>query len=173
MPSWHFPQLSDILSPVLEKAGCQFLLPQRTRWRRRWHPTPVFLPGKSHGRRSLVGCSPWGRKELDTTEQLLLHFSLSCIGEGNGNPLQCSCLENPRDRGAWWAAVYGVAQRRTRLKRLSGSKGQVSTGPCVCLTHSQNHRWSDCESEIFSRKLCLESCEIKPHESVIYLCWHV
>ena len=49
------------------------------------------------------------------------HFSLSCIGEGNGNPLQCSCLENPRDGGAWWAAVYGVAQSRTRLKRLNSS----------------------------------------------------
>ena len=90
-------------------------------WRRRWHPTPVLLPGKSHGRRSLVGCSPWGCEELDTTEQLHFHFSLSCIGEGNGNPLQCSYLENPRDGGAWWAAVYGVAQSRTRLKRLSSS----------------------------------------------------
>ena len=75
-----------------------------------WHPTPVLLPGKSHGRRSLVGCSPWGCYEPDTTERLHFHFSLSCIGEGNGNPLQCSCLENPRGRGAWWAAVYGVAQ---------------------------------------------------------------
>ena len=84
--------------------------------RRQWHPTPVLLPGKSHGRRSLVGCSPWGREELDTTEQLHFHFSLSCIGEGNGNPLQCSCLENPREGGAWWAAVCGVAQSRTRLK---------------------------------------------------------
>ena len=79
-------------------------------WRRQWHSTPVLLPGKPHGRRSLVGCSPWGRKESDTTEWLPFHFSLSCIGEGNGNPLQCSCLENPRDGGAWWAAVYGVAQ---------------------------------------------------------------
>ena len=68
--------------------------------RRRWHPTPVLLPGKPHGWASLVGCSPWGREELDTTELLHFHFSLSCIGEGNGNPLQCSCLENPRDRGA-------------------------------------------------------------------------
>ena len=59
------------------------------------------LPGKSHGQRSLVGCSPWGRYESDTTEQLHFHFSLSCIGEGNGNPLQCSCLENLRDGGAW------------------------------------------------------------------------
>ena len=84
--------------------------------RRQWHPTPVLLPGKSHGWRSLVGCNPWDRKELDKTEQLHFHFSLSCIREGNGSPLQCSCLENPRDGGAWWAAVYGVAQSRTRLK---------------------------------------------------------
>jgi len=71
------------------------------------------LPGKSHGWRSLVGCSPWGREEADMTERLHFHFSLSCIGEGNGNPLQCSCLENPRDGGAWWAAIYGVAQGQT------------------------------------------------------------
>ena len=76
--------------------------------RRKWQPTPVFLPGESQGWRSLVGCSPWGHGE-----QLPFHFSLSCIGEGNGNPLQCSCLENPRDAGAWWAAVYGIAQSRT------------------------------------------------------------
>ena len=69
--------------------------------RRQWHLTPVLSPGKSHGRRSLEGCSPWGHWGLDTTEGLQFHFSLSCIGEGNGNPLQCSCLENPRDRGAW------------------------------------------------------------------------
>ena len=66
-----------------------------------------------------MGCSPGGRKESDTTEQLHFHFSLSCIGEGNGNPLQCSCLENPRDGGAWWAAISGIAQSQTRLKRLS------------------------------------------------------
>ena len=74
------------------------------------------------GWRSLVGCSPWGRKESDTTERLHFHFSLSCIGEGNGNSLQCSCLENPRVGGAWWAAVSGVTQSRTRLKRLSSSR---------------------------------------------------
>ena len=67
------------------------------------------------------GLQAMGSLESDTTERLHLHFSLSCIGEGNGNPLQCSCLENPRDREAWWAAVYGVAQSRTRLKRLSSS----------------------------------------------------
>ena len=93
--------------------------------RKQWHPTPVLLPGKSHGWRSLVGCSPWGHEESDTTERLHFHFSLSCIGEGNGNPLQCSCLENPRDGGAWWAAVYGVAQSRTRLKRFSSSSSRV------------------------------------------------
>ena len=71
------------------------------------------------------GYSPWGHKESDTTEQLHFHFSLSCIGEGNGNPLQCSCLENPRDHGAWWAAVYGVAQSRTRLKGLSSSSSST------------------------------------------------
>ena len=95
--------------------------------RRQWHPTPVLLPGKSHGWRSLVGCSPWGRKESDTTEQFRFHFPLSCIGEGgNGNPLQCSCLENHRDGGAWWAAVYGVTQSQTRLKRLSSSSMELT-----------------------------------------------
>ena len=89
--------------------------------RRQWQPTPVLLPGKSHGWRSLVGCSPSGCYESDTTEWLHFHFSLSHIGEGNGNPLQCSCLENPRDGGAWWAAVHGVAQGLTWLKWLSSS----------------------------------------------------
>ena len=98
-----------ILAPVMKK------------WRRLWHLTPILLPGKSHGRMSLVGCSPWGRTESDTTERLHFHFSLSCIGEGNGDPLQHSCLENPRDWGAWWAAVYGVTQSQTRLKRLSSN----------------------------------------------------
>ena len=98
-----------------------FWLPDR---RRQWHPTPVLLPGKSHGRRSLVGCSPWGREESDTTERLHFHFSLSCIGEGNGNPLPWPCLENPRDCGAWWAAVYGVTQSWTRLKWLSSSSSR-------------------------------------------------
>ena len=79
------------------------------------------LPGKSHGRRSLVGWSSCCREESDTTETLHFDFSLSCIGEGNGNPLQCSCLENLRDGGAWWAAVYGVAQSQPRLKWLSSS----------------------------------------------------
>ena len=81
--------------------------------RRQWHPTPVLLHGKSHGRRSLVGCSPWGCKESNTTERLHFHFLLSCIGEGNGNPLQCSCLVNPKDgRVKWlrnWSDLAAVA----------------------------------------------------------------
>ena len=101
-------------------------------WRRKWQPTPVLLPGKSHGWRSLVGCSPWGREESDTT---VTSLSLSCIGEGNGNPLQCSCLENPRDGGAWWAAIYGVSQSRTRLKWLSSSSSS-SLSKSLCWLYS-------------------------------------
>ena len=84
-------------------------------WRKKWQPTPVFLPGESQGRGSLVGCRPWGLTESDMTEQLHFQFSLSCIGEGNGTPLQYSCLDNPMDGGAWQAAVHGVAKSWTRL----------------------------------------------------------
>ena len=108
---------NPILPPGLWWAGVLY-------WRRQWQPTPVLLPGKSHGRRNLVGCSPWGHQESDTTQRLHFHFSLSCIGEGNGNPLQWSCLENPRDRGAWWAAIYGVAQSRTWPKQLGSSSSR-------------------------------------------------
>ena len=86
-------------------------------WRRQCQPTPVLLPGKSHGRRSLVGCSPWGRKESDTTEQLHFSFSLSCIGEGNGNPLQYSCLENSMNRGGW--RLQSMGSDVTELLKLS------------------------------------------------------
>ena len=111
------------------------------RRRRQWHRTPVLLPGKSHGRRSLVGCSPWGCWESGTTSLSLPLFTL-CIGEGNGTPLQCSCLENPRDGRAWWAAVYGVAQSRTRLKRLSSSSSMVVLclifgGTLILFSHQQ------------------------------------
>ena len=92
-----------------------------------------------------MGFSPWGRWGWDTTERLHFQFSLSCIAEGNGNPLQCSCLENPRDGGAWWAAVYGVTQSRTWLKWLSSSSsssianqlpslGQFSPCGSVCIS---------------------------------------
>ena len=108
--------LSHGRSPILCKLGPSSSHLRGHHRRRQWQPTPVLLPGKPHGRRSLVGCSPWSCEESDTTERLHFHFSLSCIGEGNGNPLQCSCLENPGDGGAWWAAVYVVAQSWTRLK---------------------------------------------------------
>ena len=123
---------------------CSWLHPQYKIQRRRWHPTPALLPGKSHGQRSLVGCSPWGCKESDPTERLHFPFSLSHIGEGNGDPLQCSCLENPRDSGAWWAAVYEVAQSRTQLKRLSSNLAVLRQdtlllyNPCKDQTYSHN-----------------------------------
>ena len=105
---------------------CPIFCNPRDYRRRQWHPTPILLPGKSHGWRSLVGCSPWGLEESDTTERLHFRFSVSCVGKGNGNPLQCSCQKNPRDGGAWWAAIYGIAQSRTRLKQLSGSRGDCN-----------------------------------------------
>ena len=122
-----FPTPGNLPNPEVKRAspalaGGFFLkLMCYATWRRQWHPTPVLLPGKSHGRRSLVGCSPWGREQSDMIERLPFHFSLSCTGKGNGNPLQCSCLENPRDGGAWWAAIYGVTQSQTHLKRISSS----------------------------------------------------
>ena len=123
--------------------------PRNVRRRRQWHPTPVLLPRKSHGQRSLVGCSLWGRWELDMTERLHFHFSLSCIGEGNGNPFQCSCLENPGDGGAWWAAVYGVAQSQTRLKHLSSSssrrnvRAQEGLEELSHVEGQEGRRWGD------------------------------
>ena len=116
---YYIPTIISFLSAKPSLPNLHWLM--LSLWRRQWKPTPVLLPGKSHGWRSLVGCSPWGREESDTSEQLHFHFSFSCFGEGNGNPLQYSYLENPRDRGAWWAAIYGVAQSWTRLKWLSSS----------------------------------------------------
>ena len=110
----------------------------RSSRRRQWHPTPVLLSGKSHEWRSLICCSPWGREESDTTERIYFDFSLSCIAEGNGNPLQCSCLENPRDEGAWWAAVYGVAQSWTQLKRL------ILASSLLALLHPVRHSILNC-----------------------------
>ena len=101
---------SSCLCPQPLRASVGGFVPEGILWplesarpilrRRQCHPTPVLLPGKSHGRRNLVGSSPWGHEESGTTERLHFHFSLPCFGEGNGNPLQYSCLENPRDRGA-------------------------------------------------------------------------
>ena len=109
--------------------GRVFALAYLLGWRRQWHPSPVLLAGKSHGRRSLVGCHLWGCTESDSAERLHFHFSLSCTGEGNGNPLRCSCLETPRDGGAWWAAVHGVTQSRTQVKRFSIISSSSLLGP--------------------------------------------
>ena len=104
-----------------------------------------------------MGCSPWGRYESDTTEQLHFHFSLSCIGEGNGNPLQCSCLQNPRDGGAWWAAVYGVAKSDTTEATEQQQQQYLIVYVCVCVcvcvrrllypfTCQWTSRWLSCPS---------------------------
>ena len=97
--------------------------------------------------------------QSDTTERLPSHFSLSCIGEGNGNPLQCSCLENPGDGGAWWAAVLGVAQSQTRLKWLSSSSSSSSRSAVV---------WTffgiEMKTDFF------QSCD---HCWVFQICWHI
>ena len=74
------------------------------------------------------------------TERLHIHFPLSCIGEGNGNPLQCSCLENPMDGGAWWASIYGVTQSRTRLKQLSSSSRPKKCKPLFSCRNKNNYR---------------------------------
>ena len=97
-------------------------------------PHSSTLAWKIPWRRSLVGCSPRGCEESDTAEWLHFHFSLSCIGDGNGNPLQCPCLENPRDGGAWWTAVYGVAQSWTRLKWLSSSSSSSNYLKHCCIS---------------------------------------
>ena len=132
----HVSQVLKRLLSQVQQVNLCISLPHFRR--KQWHPTPVLLPGKSHGRRSLVGCSPLGCQESDTTERLHFHFSLSCTGEGNGNPLQCSCLEKPRGGGAWWAAVYGVAQSRTRLKRLSSSLTWLPLPPLSLLLPSSS-----------------------------------
>ena len=127
-PGWAPCALQQLLSSCFTHGRRHFYQ------RRHWRPTPALLPGKSHGWRSLVGCSPWGREESDLTEQLHFYFSLSRTGEGNGNPLQCSCLENPRDGGAWWAAICGVAQSRTRLTWLSSSSSSSSVSMSMLLS---------------------------------------
>ena len=105
----------EVFTPALESSALETAMA----------PHSSTLAWKIPWTEELAGCSPWHRYESDTTEWLHFHFSLSCIGEENCNPLQYSCLENPRDGGAWWAAVYGVTQSRTRLKRLSSSSSRV------------------------------------------------
>ena len=99
-------------------------------WRRKWPPTPVFLPGESQGQGSLMGCRLWGHTESDTTERLHFHFSLSCIGERNGNPLQCSCLENPRDGEPDGLPSMGSH----RVKQLSSGSSMLFSVAKLCQT---------------------------------------
>ena len=138
----------------------------------------MLLPGKSPGRRSLVGCSPWGCKESDMTERLHCHFSLLCIGEGNGTPLQCSYLENPMEGGAWYAAVHGVSKSQTWLRDFTVpfhfyalAKAMAPHSSVLAWripgmgSHRVGHDWSDlagkassvCHSEVrdLSRKTVL------------------
>ena len=154
-------------------------------WRRQWHPTPVLLPRKSHGRRSLVGYSPWGLEESDTTERLPFHFSLSCIAEGIGSSLQCSCLENPRDGGAWWTAIYGVAQSQTQLKWLSSSSKEgngnslqysclenpVDIGAWWAAVHGVTQSWTRLSNFTFTFHLHALEKEMATHSSV--LAWRI
>ena len=137
-------------------------------------PYSNILAWKILGQRSLVGCRPWGREELDTTKPLHFHFSLSSIGEGNDNPLQCSCLENPRGGGAWWAAVYGVAQSRTQLKRLSSSSSSsiISTtagrNPSEEMEQpSQSTKESKCSTCMQSQKQHNDLCSL-PRQTIQY-----
>ena len=109
-----------------------------------------------------------GSLESDTTERLHFHFSLSCIGEGNGNPLQSSCLKNPRDGGAWWAAIYGVAQSQTRLKRLSSSSGKEPACQCRKCSRSRFNSWI---GKIFWRKKWQPTTVFLPGESQGWEAW--
>ena len=113
-----------------------------------WQPLQYSCLEKSHGQRSLVGCSPWGREKSDMTERLHFHFSLSCIGEGNGNPFQCSCLENPRDGRAWWATIYGVAQSQSDTTEATQQQQQQPGN------HLTQHDFQPCFS--FPHPLCFE-----------------
>ena len=110
------------------KLRVRFYLVGISGWRRQWHPTPVLLPEGSHGQRSLVGCNPWCSLESDMTERLHFHFSLSCIGEGNGNPLQCSCLENPKDGEPGGLLSTGSYRVRHNWNDLAAASGLEPRG---------------------------------------------
>ena len=153
----------DYLVPIRLslKRKTEVWTPSTTKWRRQWQPSPVLLPGKSHGWRSLVGCSPWGHEESDMTEKLHFHFSLLCIGEGNGHPLQCSCLENPSEGRAWWAAIYGVTQSRTRLKQLSSSSSSHNK-----IKHVTRHQKNVDQQFSWIKIMCLKY-EIKAKNKIL------
>ena len=127
------------LSLINQANSCLLKPTAKCSRRRQWHPNSSTLAWKIPWMEELGGLQSMG--SLRVGQDWATSLSPSCIGEGNGNPLQCSCLENPRDGGAWWAAVYGVAQSRTRLKRLSSSNSsQVFYRQCkwasVCIDAS-------------------------------------
>ena len=134
--SLQLNHLSCLLAPLSKQWGYAHIQSLRATRRRQWHSTPVLLPGKSHGWRSLVGYSPWGLEVSDKTERTSLSLFTSMYWRRKWQPLQCSCLENPRDGGAWWAAVYGVAQSWTRLKRLSSSSSSSRATEEILLVSS-------------------------------------
>ena len=123
--------------------------------RRQWQPTPVLLPGKSHGWRSLVGCSPWGHGESDSTERLHFHFSLSCTGEENGNPLQYCCLENPRDGSLVGCRLWGPTESDTTASPLC----PYQSAPCC---HNKVPRtWEPKQQDLFSQDSGGQKPEVK------------
>ena len=131
--------------------------------RRQWHPTPVLLPGESHGWRSLVGCSPWGRQESDTTERLRTDWAtslslLTCMHwRRKWQPTPVFLPGESQGRGAWWAAVYGVAQSRTRLKRLSSSSStDEDTGRSGKLTDQADSATRDSQAVTPTSRFCVE-----------------
>ena len=121
---------------------------------RQWQSTLVLLPRKSHGWRSLVGCSPWGWEESDTTERLHFHFSLSCIGEGNGNPLQCSCLENPRD-----GEPGGLPS--TGSHRIGHDWSDLAAAAAAAKSISMGLLWSLLDIPITAENLSLPTCSFQ------------
>ena len=123
---WYFMKITP-KGRVIDENKCKQLgITMALTWRRQWQPTAGFLLGKSHWQRNLVSCSPWGRYELDTTEIFCFHFSLFWIGEGNDNPLQCSCRRIP-GTGEPGGLLSMGSQSRTRLKRLSSSSSLALT----------------------------------------------
>ena len=113
--------------------------------RRQWQPTPALLPGKSHGQKGLVCCSPWGREESDMTEWLQFHFSFPCIGEGNDNQLQYSSLENPRDGGAWWADDMGSHRIRHDWSDLAAAAAAHTSKVMLKILQARLQQYLNCE----------------------------
>ena len=138
--------------------------------RRQWHPTLVLLPGKSHGWRSLVGCRPWGHWELDKTERLHFHISLSCIGEGNGNPLQCSCLENPRDGGPGWLPSLGSYRVGHDWSDLAAAAAAACTAMSTAVLSTTAKVWKQAKYSLIDKWIrrcsrytvedCVLSCSV-------------